>query len=35
LQDTVTAALALAVQYPSLANVRFIILVGGKVQLVP
>ena len=32
LQDTVTAALTLAAQYPSLANMRFIIHVGGQVS---
>jgi hypothetical protein len=30
LQDTVTAALTLAAQYPSLANMRFIVHVGGQ-----
>lgn len=35
LQDTSAAALALATQYPSLANRRFIILPGGQVQAVP
>ena len=34
LQDTVSAALALASQYSSLANMRFIIEVGGQVQQV-
>jgi predicted nuclease of predicted toxin-antitoxin system len=35
LQDTVTAVVSLASQYPSLANLRFIILAGGQVQPVP
>lgn len=32
LQDTVSAILTLANQYPSLANMRFIIQAGGRVQ---
>jgi len=32
LQDIVTAALTLAAQYPSLANMRFIVHVGGQVS---
>ncbi|HEX5158159.1 MAG TPA: DUF5615 family PIN-like protein [Ktedonobacterales bacterium] len=30
LQDTVAAAVSLASQYPSLANIRFIVRVGGQ-----
>jgi predicted nuclease of predicted toxin-antitoxin system len=32
LQDAVTAALPLAAQYPSLANMRFIVHIGGQVS---
>jgi predicted nuclease of predicted toxin-antitoxin system len=35
LQDTVTAVLSLATQYPSLVNMRFIIQVGGSSAQVP
>ena len=32
LQDTVTATLSLASQYPALANMRFIVHAGGQVS---
>ncbi|HEX6817892.1 MAG TPA: DUF5615 family PIN-like protein [Ktedonobacterales bacterium] len=35
LQDTVIATLALAAQYPSLVNVRVVVLPGGQFQVVP
>jgi len=35
LQDTVTATLALATHYPSLANRRFIVEIGGQTRAVP
>ncbi len=34
-QDTVTAVLHLAGQYPTLVNLRFTIQVGGQVQQIP
>jgi predicted nuclease of predicted toxin-antitoxin system len=35
LQDTIAAAIALAAQYTSLANLRFVIQIGGQPQQVP